>query len=572
MASSSEAPEAQSPRLVGRVVDPDVYEAPATEGGIPDGDDPFGWLGSSVRHGPAGAPPADWRGQAGSSASASAPRSAARRPENFASVLRPARRRPRWPGAKVTLTVLGLAAAGVGAFLFGTGGGPETTETAALPPAAEPPEPIVKPWRIADAKGGSTYRTIRSRVGKKPFLTSAQEAGLSRNQAYAIVNAFKGIRNLDRCHPDQQFAALINRETKRLDAFEFTVSEEEIYQIRRKPDGLLVANQLDMHVASRVVKGAVRFDGGTFGAAAEAQGFHPKLATVVAKALRGHLSLSELRPGDVLKVVAQEVSVLGDFSRYSGVQSVEYLPVSGDGLRVYYFRGTKSRGYFDQRGLAPDDDGWRKPVAHARISSRFNPKRMHPVLKRRMPHNGTDFAAPTGTPVRTSSYGTVTHVGYQGPSGNLVIVKHPSGHETGYAHLSRFAPGLEVGDPIRRLELVGYVGSTGRSTGPHLHFSAKKNGQFIDPESLNLDGMRRLPRAERDDFAKLRAEHDALLDALPLPNAAPPPPARLEDDLALSAEDLELAGDSPNDAPSAPSPMTADDMDDGITIDLPDLR
>ena len=567
MASSPEAPEAQKPRLVGRVVDPDVYEAPATEGGIPDGDDPFDWLGSAVRGTEPGAARADWRGQAGGRVASRSP--AARKPASFAPVLRPARRYSRLPGAKTVLTALGIAALAVAAgatFVFGASDDGDDAESAALTPVPAPAKPIIKPWRIADADGDSSFRKIRGRVGKKPFLTAVQAAGLSRNQAYAVVNAFKGIRNLDRCRPDHRFSALINRETRLLDAFEFVVSGEEIFQIRRKPDGLLVATQLDMQVASHVVRGAVRFDRGTFSAAAKAQGFHPKLATVVAKALRGHLSLSELRSGDVLKVVAQEVSVLGEFSRYSGVQSIEYVPISGKGLRVYYFRGSKSRGYFDEGGRAPDDNGWRKPIAHARISSRFNPNRMHPVVKRRMPHNGTDFAAPTGTPVRSSSYGTVSFVGYKGPSGNLVIVKHPSGYETGYAHLSRFAAGISVGDKVRRLELVGYVGSTGRSTGPHLHFSAKKNGRFIDAESLNLDGMRRLPRAERADFAKVRAEHDALLDAILVP-AAPPPAAA-----DLAAPLSQTAPVSPDEAPSAPSPVSPADLDDGITLDLPDLR
>jgi murein DD-endopeptidase MepM/ murein hydrolase activator NlpD len=583
VASSPEASEAKKPRLVGRVVDPDVYEAPATEGGIPNGDDPFDWLGSSLRGSGSSdggeGPRADWRGQG----SAPAPRRRApRKPANFGALVRPARRYPRVPWGKLLLVALGIVAAGVAVFVLvtGEGGGSDDAETAALTPPSPPMKPIVKPWRIADVESGPAFRKIQGRIGKKPFLTSVQDAGLSRNQAYAVLNAFKGIRNLDRCRPDHRFSVLINRETRQLDAFEFIVSGEEIYQVRRKPDGLLVANQLDMQVGSRVVQGAIRFDRKTFSAAAKAHGFNPKLATVVAKALRGHLSLAELRGGDVLKVVAQEVSVLGEFSRYSGVQSIEYVPVSGNPLRVYYFRGDKSRGYFDQRGRAPDDNGWRKPIAHARISSRFNPHRMHPVLKRRMPHNGTDFAAPTGTPVRASSYGTVTHVGYKGPSGNLVVVKHPSGYETGYAHLSRFAPGIHVGDKIRRLELVGYVGSTGRSTGPHLHFSAKRNGRFIDAESLNLDGMRRLPRAERDAFSRVRAEHDALLDAIPAlppptvaaPAAAAAPPTEDPQDFSAGGGSVMVeAGAAP--APTnVPSPMPAADLDDGITLDLPDLR
>jgi murein DD-endopeptidase MepM/ murein hydrolase activator NlpD len=147
--------------------------------------------------------------------------------------------------------------------------------------------------------------------------------------------------------------------------------------------------------------------------------------------------------------------------------------------------------------------------------------RMHPVLNKVMPHTGTDFGAPSGTPIGSTAPGTVSYKGYAGPSGNLVKIKHHDGYESGYAHLSRFAEGLDVGDEVDRLKTVGYCGSTGRSTGPHLHFTMKKDGKFIDPESLNLDGMRVLPKAHREEFALVRSKYDPVLDAIPLPEPLP---------------------------------------------------
>ena len=104
-----------------------------------------------------------------------------------------------------------------------------------------------------------------------------------------------------------------------------------------------------------------------------------------------------------------------------------------------------------------------------------------------------------------------------GATGNLVKISHPGGIETGYAHLSRFAEGLKVGDQVSRLQVIGYVGSTGRSTGPHLHFSAKRDGKFFDPATLNLDGMRVVSAGERPAFEQDKAKLDALLDAIVLP-------------------------------------------------------
>jgi len=117
--------------------------------------------------------------------------------------------------------------------------------------------------------------------------------------------------------------------------------------------------------------------------------------------------------------------------------------------------------------------------------------------------------------VYAASEGTLTWAGLRGATGNLVTIAHPDGVETGYAHLSRFAPNLHVGDHLGTHQLVGYVGSTGRSTGPHLHFSAKKSGAFFDAETLLKTAERELPDTERPQFLKVRADLDAQLDAIP---------------------------------------------------------
>src|SRR5262249_3621122 len=146
---------------------------------------------------------------------------------------------------------------------------------------------------------------------------------------------------------------------------------------------------------------------------------------------------------------------------------------------------------------------------------------MHPILHKIMPHQGTDFGAPMGTPVYSAYKGVVGFVGPHGATGNWVAINHANGIETGYAHLSRFAAGLKVGDKVGTHQLVGYVGSTGRSTGPHLHFSARKNGVFFDAETLQLDGERVVPTVDRQGFLSTKGELDHRLEAIPLPE--PPP-------------------------------------------------
>jgi murein DD-endopeptidase MepM/ murein hydrolase activator NlpD len=228
-----------------------------------------------------------------------------------------------------------------------------------------------------------------------------------------------------------------------------------------------------------------------------------------------------MKAGDVLGLVVQEVTVLGEFSRYAGVEALEYRPVNGERFRIYYQEHDKSRGYVDSKGRVLGKSRWTRPVPGAGVTSRFNPKRMHPILKRIKPHNGTDFGSPVGTVVVAASAGKVAFVGRAGPNGNMVTIAHDGGFQTGYSHLSRFAKGLRAGARVEQRQTIGYVGSTGRSTGPHLHFSAKKNGRFIDPETLNLDGLLRLTVDQRLS-SDLRRRYDRMLDGLKLPEAHAP--------------------------------------------------
>jgi murein DD-endopeptidase MepM/ murein hydrolase activator NlpD len=438
-----------------------------------------------------------------------------------------------------------------------------------------PRAPMPPPWRLADGARDGQLKLLQGSMGMRSFLGATQSAGLNLKEAYRVLTAFDGLKNLDRCRPKDTFTALVDPTSGRLSAFEYTVNEEEVYQARAGSDGRLVAKKLDLAVHRHRVQGVVILDG-KFEDAARRAGFEPGLGDVVDKALSGYVSTAQLEAGDVLGVVAQEVTVLGNFARYAGVEALEYRPMRGEPLRIYYHEADKSRGYVDGKGRVFGKSRWTRPVPGAGVTSRFNPKRMHPILKRIKPHNGTDFGAPIGTPVVAAASGKVTFVGRAGPNGNMITVAHGGGLSTGYSHLSRFARGLKVGDAVEQRQLIGYVGSTGRSTGPHLHFSAKKNGRFIDPETLNLDGLSRLAQDQRlpND---LRRRYDRMLDALHLPEAraraaelaaraalaphtAEAAGARLEVEIASARVAPAPAASTPAasaPAPSTPAPSTA---------------
>ena len=412
------------------------------------------------------------------------------------------------------------------------------------------------PWRIAESKSDPKLRTVEGKVSTDPFIKALSAAGVPEKEAYRVLTAMKGVRDFDKCNKSDRFTALLERGSSRLKAFEYAVGLEEIYQAREGDDGLLKGSKLDLKVERNQVSGAVLYDGKSFDASAERAGFDVGLAHVVGLALQGHLSMDELERGDRLRVIGQEVTVLGEFARYTGIEAVEVVPANPkrEPLRVYYFDDPSLRGYYDATGKSPYEGGWRKPIPGAAITSAFNPRRMHPILHKIMPHMGTDIGAKAGTPVGASAPGTVSYIGPGGPAGNLLKVMHANGIETGYAHLSRYVAGIKVGDKVKRLQTIGYVGNTGRSTGPHLHFSAQRDGKFFDAETLNLDGMRVLSKDQREQFMAVVAKYNPLLDALVLP---PPLPGA-----AIAASASEPASSPGAPAGSAEDPSLSEGADD----------
>lgn len=385
----------------------------------------------------------------------------------------------------------------------------------------EPRRPLPAPWRIADTGQDAGMRRLRGTVGAGPFLTALQRSGVSRAEAYRVYNAFRGVKNLDRTRPLDSFETLLDSKGRVL-GFEYTSTEEEVFQARESNEGKLEAKQLELRIVRQRAQGVIVLEGG-FEASAQRAGFERGLADVVNKALAGYSTTAEMKDGDILAMVVQEVTVLGRFSRYAGIEALEYRKRGAQPVRIYYHSIGRNRAYVDGRGRTFARSRWARPVAGAYVSSRFNPRRFHPVLKRIKPHNGTDFGAMTGTPILAAASGSVSFAGTAGPNGRMVRLSHPGGYETGYSHMSRFAKGLRAGARVEQKQVIGYVGSTGRSTGPHLHFSAKRGGRFIDPESLNLDGLTRIPPADRATFTVLRQRYDQVLDGLAAPPAAPAP-------------------------------------------------
>ena len=190
------------------------------------------------------------------------------------------------------------------------------------------------------------------------------------------------------------------------------------------------------------------------------------------------------------------------------------LNIQGNDLNLYKFiLGNKEIDYFDENGRSMRKTLMKTPINGARLSSSFG-KRKHPILGFTKMHTGTDFAAPTGTPIMASGDGVVTRAQWCGGGGNCVKIKHNSTYQTVYAHMSKFGRGIKKGVKVRQGQIIGYVGSTGLSTGPHLHYEVIENGKKINSQKLRLPSGKTLKGEQRNRFEVNKIKIDVLKSEL----------------------------------------------------------
>jgi murein DD-endopeptidase MepM/ murein hydrolase activator NlpD len=242
----------------------------------------------------------------------------------------------------------------------------------------------------------------------------------------------------------------------------------------------------------------------------------------------------EIHPGDSFEMVYETYTDEAGHPVKAG--NLLYASLNGQALKRSFYRFTPSddgeTDYFDSNGESATKFLMKTPINGARLSSSFG-NRKHPISGYTRLHKGTDFAAPTGTPVYAAGNGTVEWSARRGGYGNYIIVKHANGYKTAYAHLSRYASGLRKGRRVRQGEVIGYVGSTGASTGPHLHYEVYINGTPVNAMKLKLPTGRKLAESPdmlaefetaKDTIDTIRAEQGAGLLSVSLPTTNPPSP------------------------------------------------
>lgn len=244
----------------------------------------------------------------------------------------------------------------------------------------------------------------------------------------------------------------------------------------------------------------------------------------------------DLRVGDGFRVaIRREVRPDGTVRPGAHVLAAEFVNQGRTYSAVRFVDPNGKAEYYDRDGESLQRMFLRAPLEFARVTSRFNPRRFHPVLRRRTAHLGTDYGARTGTPVLTVGNGTVTRAGTWGGYGRIVEIRHNSTYTTRYAHLSGFGRGIRTGTRVQQGQVVGYSGSSGLVNAPHLHYEFLKNGRQTDPRLLKLPPGRAVAESLRPEFDLQRDKVIPILDALVVPDIFEEPTRVVEADLRSSA-------------------------------------
>jgi len=218
----------------------------------------------------------------------------------------------------------------------------------------------------------------------------------------------------------------------------------------------------------------------------------------------------DIRQGDWFEILYEKFEDDNNKVRDTGKIIYASMYVNGEEINLYNFKYKNVEDFYDIKGKSITKSLMKTPINGARLSSSFG-MRKHPILGYNKMHRGTDFAAPSGTPIMASGSGTVTRARWCGGGGNCVKIKHNSTYETIYAHMKAFAKGIKEGRKVKQGQIIGYVGSTGLSTGPHLHYEVLVNGKKMNSQKLKLPSGKTLSGDEREQFELDRIQIDLRL-------------------------------------------------------------
>ena len=363
----------------------------------------------------------------------------------------------------------------------------EATTEAEQPPA----EDQALSWTTAEVKKGDTLSHIFKRVGLGP------------REVQAVMSAKGDLSELKKIHPGQTFRFGMKDEA--LEKLEYVISRTESLHIDL--DG-------DAYNANFVKQELVPFTSYAEGTitsslflAAQKAGLSNSMTMELANIFGWDVDFAlDIREGDSFKVIYQELHLNGEKVRDGDILAAQFTNQGKTFTAIRFETSDRGVDYFTPEGNSMRKAFRRTPVDFARISSHFNLSRKHPVLHTIRAHKGTDYAASTGTPIKATGDGKVQFAGWKGGYGRVVILQHGQGIQTLYGHMSGFARNIRSGTRISQGQVIGYVGSSGLATGPHLHYEFHVNGSVRNPVTVKLPQANPISTQDKAGFLAAAAQ------------------------------------------------------------------
>lgn len=338
-----------------------------------------------------------------------------------------------------------------------------------------------------------------------------EKLGMELNLGLELLNASQGAHNLASIHAGNEFRFLFDSNTEVLTAMEYDIDDEKFLIVEKKDDGGFGVDVREIIYDIKVVSRRGIITSSLFETALEG-GIPPGIILEMARILGWDVDFtSSVQVGDDFIVAYEERYRDGEKVKPGKILAARFTNSGKDFFAFLYEDRTGYAEYYNEEGGEMRRQFLRSPLDYKRITSGFSYNRFHPILNTFTTHRAIDYAAAAGTPVSATAHGTVNYVGWNGGNGNYVGIKHANGYSTGYAHLSAFAKGVKVGAKVMQNQVVGFVGSTGLSTGPHLHYEMRKNGALINPLRMDLPPGKPVEKEYLEDFY---AERDRLTKLL----------------------------------------------------------
>jgi murein DD-endopeptidase MepM/ murein hydrolase activator NlpD len=360
---------------------------------------------------------------------------------------------------------------------------------------------LVGPVAAADNALAGIADTLRS---GESLYTSLISRGIEPYHAVRMLDVLGEEVNLRSCKPGDSYTAEVDDQGSIL-SFCYRKGSTECYQVSADSSGYVVArDEIPVIAVTRRVEGVVE---SSLWEAMLSIGEDPEAALKIADILGWEIDfVTDPRRGDTFLIIYDELYCQGKRLGIGDVTGCKYVNEGTEFLAFGFADPDGHMEYYDYEGNSVRRVFLKSPLNYRRISSYFSNSRYHPILKIRRPHHGIDYAAPRGTPVVSIGDGRVVRAGWNGGFGKYVEIRHNNVYTTCYGHLSGYGKGVRKGARVRQGQVIGYVGSTGLSTGPHLDFRVKKFGTYVNP--LKMDYPKGDPVAEerREDYFRARDE------------------------------------------------------------------